>query len=259
MLDDNNEPLQRFEYGIGRLPIAMETSDGRFYFVYDQVGSLRAVIDGSGAIVKTVRYDSFGNIIFDSNPDLSIPFGFAGGLHDRDTGLVRFGARDYDPEVGRWTAKDPIWFAGGTTLLYQYAGNSPIGNIDPDGLHTRNFGGILPNPLSVLPVAGAGGGIPIPAGRAAAAAIAKAAAGLAMNMDWHDDAGDDAEEDAGEEDECDWPRCSDDIVEKCMEECSMKYLGGDRSTDKGQWGFFRCLTECYNSYRCIGPGGTRIK
>ena len=29
-----------------------------------------------------------------------IPFGFAGGLHDRDTGLVRFGYRDYDPEVG---------------------------------------------------------------------------------------------------------------------------------------------------------------
>jgi len=29
------------------------------------------------------------------------PFGFAGGLYDRDTNLVRFGARDYDPETGR--------------------------------------------------------------------------------------------------------------------------------------------------------------
>jgi len=35
------------------------------------------------------------------------PFGFAGGIYDPDTGLVRFGARGYDAETGRWTAKDP--------------------------------------------------------------------------------------------------------------------------------------------------------
>ena len=34
--------------------------------------------------------------------------------------LVRFGARDYDPTIGRWTAKDPIDFAGGDTNLYGY-------------------------------------------------------------------------------------------------------------------------------------------
>ncbi|MCB9610787.1 MAG: hypothetical protein H6716_29655, partial [Polyangiaceae bacterium] len=36
-----------------------------------------------------------------------VPFGFAGGIHDADTGLVRFGARDYDAVTGRWTSKDP--------------------------------------------------------------------------------------------------------------------------------------------------------
>lgn len=30
------------------------------------------------------------------------------GLYDSDTGLVRFGARDYDSMVGRWTARDPV-------------------------------------------------------------------------------------------------------------------------------------------------------
>jgi len=40
--------------------------------------------------------------------------------------LVRFGARDYDPEVGRWTAKDPIGFAGGDTNLFVYVKNDPI-------------------------------------------------------------------------------------------------------------------------------------
>ncbi|XYI02307.1 RHS repeat-associated core domain-containing protein [Sorangium sp. So ce1128] len=61
------------------------------------------------------------------------PFGFAGGLYDADTGFVRFGARDYDPETGRWTAKDPLGFGGGDTNLYAYAGQDPINNIDPDG------------------------------------------------------------------------------------------------------------------------------
>jgi RHS repeat-associated protein len=55
-------------------------------------------------------------------------------LHDWDTGLVRFGYRDYDPDVGRWTAKDPIGFAGGDTDLYGYVINDPIKWIDPWGL-----------------------------------------------------------------------------------------------------------------------------
>jgi RHS repeat-associated protein len=47
----------------------------------------------------------------DSNPGFQ-PFGFAGGLYDPDTGLVRFGARDYDAAAGRWTANDPRGLAG---------------------------------------------------------------------------------------------------------------------------------------------------
>jgi len=105
-----------------------------YYLLYDQVGSLRAVADSAGNIVKRVDYDSFGNIIYDSNPGFTIPFGFAGGLHDRDTGLVRFGARDYDPVIGRWTAKDPIDFAGGDVNLYGYVQNDSVNWVDPWGL-----------------------------------------------------------------------------------------------------------------------------
>jgi RHS repeat-associated protein len=85
-------------------------------------------------VVKRISYDSFGNILEDTNPSFTIPFGFAGGLHDRDTGLVRFGYRDYDPEVGRWTAKDPMGFAGGDTDLFGYVLNDPVNLIDPEGL-----------------------------------------------------------------------------------------------------------------------------
>jgi RHS repeat-associated protein len=59
-------------------------------------------------------------------------FWFAGGLYDPDTGLVRFGARDYDAETGRWTAKDPVRFGGGVNL-YEYAASDPSNMRDPSG------------------------------------------------------------------------------------------------------------------------------
>jgi len=65
--------------------------------------------------------------------DFKVPFGFAGGLYDRDTKLIHFGFREYDPFTGRWTAKDPILFAGGDTNLYGYVLGDPVGGIDPKG------------------------------------------------------------------------------------------------------------------------------
>ena len=125
--------LMRFEYADGRMPVAMTKGGSTYYLTYDQVGSLRIVADASGNVVKRIDYDSFGNIIDDTDLTFRVPFGFAGGLNDRDTGLVRFGYRDYDPDISRWTAKDPIFFAGGDTDLYGYCLNNPINLIDPAG------------------------------------------------------------------------------------------------------------------------------
>ena len=88
----------------------------------------------TGAIVESITYDEFGNVLSDTNPGFQ-PFGFGGGLYDQDTELVRFGAREYDPVIGRWTTKDPIRFAGGVNL-YRYCNNDPINCIDVNGLDT---------------------------------------------------------------------------------------------------------------------------
>ncbi len=135
--DGSGNLYQRFIYADGRMPYAMEMNGSTYYLTYDQVGSLRLVTDSAGNTVKRIDYDTFGNVISDSNESFTVPFGFAGGLHDRDTDLVRFGYRDYMPEIGKWTAKDPILFAGGDTNLYGYVLNDPVNFIDPLGLQGR--------------------------------------------------------------------------------------------------------------------------
>nr|WP_321402208.1 RHS repeat-associated core domain-containing protein [uncultured Desulfobacter sp.] len=132
--DGSGGLVTRFTYADGRLPVAMTMNGATYYPAFDQTGTLKAVADASGNVVKQVEYDTFGNVINDTAPEFTVPFGFAGGLYDPDTGLVRFGFRDYDPDTGRWTAKDPIFFAGGDTDLYGYVLNDPVNFIDPWGL-----------------------------------------------------------------------------------------------------------------------------
>lgn len=100
----------------------------------DHLGSPRFVVKADdGSIAQRIDYDTWGKITQDTNPGFQ-PFGFAGGLIDAHTDLIRFGARDYDPDTGRWTAKDPIRFSGGDTNLYGYILNDPVNFVDPEGL-----------------------------------------------------------------------------------------------------------------------------
>jgi RHS repeat-associated protein len=115
--------------------------DGHTYRIFsDSLGSPRAVVDASsGVVAQELDYDEFGNVTHDTNPGFQ-PFGYAGGLYDRDTGLVHFGAREYDPETGRFTTKDPIGFSGGDTNLYGYVLADPVNNVDPTGLFLDGIG-----------------------------------------------------------------------------------------------------------------------
>ncbi|WP_437745460.1 RHS repeat-associated core domain-containing protein [Sorangium sp. So ce1504] len=99
----------------------------------DHLGSPRLVVNtATGAVMQRMDFDEFGRVLLDTNPGFT-PFGFAGGLYDRDTGLVRLGSRDYDAEAGRWTGKDPIRFGGRDNNLYAYASNDPVNWTDVTG------------------------------------------------------------------------------------------------------------------------------
>jgi RHS repeat-associated protein len=105
----------------------------RYFFVKDHRGSINLVVNvDSGEVAQRMSYSEFGEVIEDTNPGFR-PFGFAGGLYDTDTKLVKFGARDYDGRIGRWLSKDPIRFDGGDANLYGYVVQDPVNSIDPNG------------------------------------------------------------------------------------------------------------------------------
>ena len=94
------------------VPDLMITPTATYRLVTDHLGSVTDVVNvATGAVVQRMRYDTFGVVLSDSQPGLQ-PFGFAGGLYDGATGLVRFGARDYDAEVGWCFSEDPVGFEG---------------------------------------------------------------------------------------------------------------------------------------------------
>ncbi|MEG4423746.1 MULTISPECIES: RHS repeat-associated core domain-containing protein [unclassified Microcoleus] len=125
--------LSRYHYDDFGLLFALERDNNWYCITTDQLGTPRVVCDANGTLVKVLEYDSFGQIMADSNSEFELHISFAGGLIDVDTELVRFGFRDYDAVAGKWTAKDPISFAGGDNNLYGYVNNSPVNFKDPTG------------------------------------------------------------------------------------------------------------------------------
>jgi len=139
-LDSSNTVVSRFVYGShSNVPDYMIKGGVTYRILSDHLGSPRLVVNtADGTVVQSLSYAEFGNVLADTNSGFQ-PFGFAGGLYDRDTGLTRFGARDYDPHTGRWTAKDPIGFLGGDANLYGYVSNDPVNWIDPSGLQSGPY------------------------------------------------------------------------------------------------------------------------
>jgi RHS repeat-associated protein len=101
-----------------------------YYYLKDNEGSIVAVISSSGSVQDRTAYDPYGQVT-SSSGSVSNPYGYAGG-YTQGSGLVKFGARYYNPTVGSFTQED----ASSETAGYLYAGNDPTNEIDPTGFST---------------------------------------------------------------------------------------------------------------------------
>ncbi len=134
-LDGSGALVARFVYGAkSNVPEYVVRGGVTYRVLSDHLGSPRALVDVvTGAVAWRADFDAWGNRTLIAGTADFLPFGFAGGMLDSETGLTRFGARDYDPAVGRWMAKDPIRFDAGDSDLYAYAFADPANRADPSG------------------------------------------------------------------------------------------------------------------------------
>jgi RHS repeat-associated protein len=105
------------------------TTTGVSYFLTDHLGTTTSLTDGSGTVVETLNYDSFGN----NAGSARTRYTYTGRERDSDTGLLYYRARFYDPQLGRFISEDPIGLNGGINV-YAYVGNNPAKLNDPTGL-----------------------------------------------------------------------------------------------------------------------------
>jgi RHS repeat-associated protein len=109
------------------------------FYHADGNGNVTALVNSSGALQASYKYDPYGrwlggsgtlasaNVLrFSSKPWV----GFAGST---TSGLYYYGYRFYDPYLQRWVNRDPIG-EDGSYNLYQFIANSPTAAIDPLGL-----------------------------------------------------------------------------------------------------------------------------
>ncbi len=115
-----------------------------YWELTDHLGSVRDVIDNSGAVVDSLKYDSFGNIDVGTELDAAYRgrYTWTGREFDVETQLQFNRARYYDSTTGRWISQDPLGFDAGDSNLYRYVNNRPTGVTDPSGLFgdSPNFG-----------------------------------------------------------------------------------------------------------------------
>jgi RHS repeat-associated protein len=118
--------------------VSQRAPAGRFYYLFDGLGSVVALTDSAGNVAATYKYDPFGKDIGSTGTVVN-PWRFHGEYYSAEVGLYKMGLRWYDPAVGRWTQRDvieqPLQEAGWNS--YIFAGDNPVNFTDPTGAYVK--------------------------------------------------------------------------------------------------------------------------
>ncbi|MDC8016241.1 RHS repeat domain-containing protein [Tahibacter soli] len=116
---------------------------GPWTFTFGEARGNRFAVDASGAFLQDVDYQAFGT----ANATGAVPGTpqydnrqWNGGDALNALGLVQLGARLYDPAIGRFLSRDPM-FDPNNPNPYAFAANDPVNASDPGG-NTIVFGGL---------------------------------------------------------------------------------------------------------------------
>lgn len=153
-----------YENGVAKLLLTgygyVSLNDKKYhYFLQDYQGNNRVVVDSSGKVEETNHYYPFGGV-FASTGNVQ-PYKYNGKELDAKKGLnwYDYGARMYDPTLGRWHTVDPLAEKFYGITPYNYCFDNPIKYIDPDGSQGRPartmrrgpINGGRPNPYAFYP------------------------------------------------------------------------------------------------------------
>ncbi len=141
--DGSGQLTVRYLYGpaVDMILARLEADGDLAWYLTDHLGTVRDIADPSGNVIDHIQYDSFGNVLSETDPAAGDRFKFTGREYDEATGQYYYRARYYDPATGRFTGEDPLRFQAGDANLYRYVGNGVTSAIDPSGLEE-----ILPPP-----------------------------------------------------------------------------------------------------------------
>ncbi|OLR91813.1 RHS repeat-associated core domain-containing protein [Actinokineospora bangkokensis] len=123
---------------VGTTVVARSEGGARRWVHTDHLGSVQAETDATGAQVHRSAYRPFGEVLSATGTSTR---GFTGKPTDA-SGLVYLDARYYDPELGRFTAPNPVVDGADNVGLnrYAYAANDPVNHTDPTGLDCEEGG-----------------------------------------------------------------------------------------------------------------------
>lgn len=100
------------------------------YYITDEQGSIRYILDQSGEVLNFYQYSAFGETII-SEETTPNRLRYNAQTEDELTGLYYLRARYYAPNIGRFTQEDVIYNDG--LNLYEYCNSNPVMYSDPSG------------------------------------------------------------------------------------------------------------------------------
>ncbi|MEW6196679.1 MAG: RHS repeat-associated core domain-containing protein [Bacteroidota bacterium] len=149
---ETNKPKEVNIFGnglIGKIELT-DSTDNRYYYLKDHLGSVRSVLDNNGSVVSAQDYYPYGELLRSYNASRYLftekePANKMAGKRDvessNDYGVypaICGGARYYNSKLGVWLQVDPLSEKYPGWSSYAYTLNNPMRFVDPKGMNSED-------------------------------------------------------------------------------------------------------------------------